>query len=961
MSATSFQPGQRWVSNTESELGLGIVLDVANRRVKLSFPAADEKRTYAADNAPLSRVHYEVGQQVSDTEDRSVLITDIEEHNGCLIYLGTDENDQVVVLPELELNSFVQFSKPQERLFAGQIDRDRAFQLRLDTLRHYRQLQESPVTGLLGARIQLLPHQLYIANETARRYAPRVLLADEVGLGKTIEAGLIIHQQLISGRANRILIAVPDSLVHQWLVEMLRRFNLFFTIMDEERYDALHESEDENPFESAQLVLCSLSFLSRQADQLQQAIKAEWDLLVVDEAHHLEWTEDKVSPAYQAIESLSQQARGLLLLTATPEQLGIEGHFARLRLLDPARYFDLDQFREEEARYAPVNVLVQQLIAEDGLQQFKSDSIQGQLQKFLGTSSLAALNTELDSTETDPEDTLNRIIRELLDRHGTGRVLFRNTRASVEGFPQRKLHQHPLSAPEFPPGDAKISMEDPVDLESALKPELQLGEDWLKTDSRAAWLVEHLQQQRGSKILVICALASTAMELEQFLNLKHGVHSAVFHEGLSLVARDRAAAYFADEEQGAQVLVCSEIGSEGRNFQFSSQLVLFDLPLDPDLLEQRIGRLDRIGQRHEVQIHAPFHENSAQHVLVRWMHEGINAFETTCAIGHTIFQQFKESLTHCLLNPHEQTALDQLILETHERSEELVIRLQNGRDRLLELNSCDSQRAEQIVDEMHEQENRHVLSGYMERIFDQFGVDQEHHTAASIVLRPGEHMLGHSFPSLPEDGLTATYRRDTALLREDFHYLTWEHPMVTGAMDMVMSGEYGNTAFCTLKLPPLKAGTILLEAIFTMSSPAPASLQLHRYLPLTTTRIVVDHKKNDLSNILTEKHFNKLGQRVRRHSAQDFVRHARAKILAMIEAAEQLAAAQEQAIVDAAVSNMTQVQQSELQRLRALSEINPNIRQEEIDHLSDETVNLQHYLDSAHIKLEAVRVAVVTE
>jgi len=185
--------------------------------------------------------------------------------------------------------------------------------------------------------------------------------------------------------------------------------------------------------------------------------------------------------------------------------------------------------------------------------------------------------------------------------------------------------------------------------------------------------------------------------------------------------------------------------------------------------------------------------------------------------------------------------------------------------------------------------------------------------------------------------------------------------MVTGAMDMVMSGEFGNTAFCTLKLPPLKAGTILLEAIFTMSCPAPASLQLHRYLPLTTTRIVVDSKKNDLSNILTERHFNKLGQRVRRHSAQDFVRHSRAQILTMIETAEQLAGQQEQSIVDTAVTGMNDIQKSELQRLKALAKVNPNIRQEEIDHLSAETVELKHYLGLAQIKLEAVRVAVVTD
>jgi ATP-dependent helicase HepA len=288
---SSIQPGQRWVSNTESELGLGIVLKVANRRVEMSFPAAGEKRTYAVDIAPLSRVRYEVGQQVSNTEEQALLISEVEEHNGCLIYLGTNEDDEIVVLPESELNSFVQFSKPQERLFAGQVDKNRAFELRLDTLRYYRQLQQSPVAGLMGPRIQLLPHQLYIANETANRYAPRVLLADEVGLGKTIEAGLIIHQQLITGRANRVMIVVPDSLIHQWLVEMLRRFNLFFTILDEERCLALVESGTENPFESAQLVLCTMSFLSEQADRLEQATIAEWDLLVVDEAHHLEWSE----------------------------------------------------------------------------------------------------------------------------------------------------------------------------------------------------------------------------------------------------------------------------------------------------------------------------------------------------------------------------------------------------------------------------------------------------------------------------------------------------------------------------------------------------------------------------------------------------------------------------------------------------------------------------------------------
>jgi ATP-dependent helicase HepA len=117
------------------------------------------------------------------------------------------------------------------------------------------------------------------------------------------------------------------------------------------------------------------------------------------------------------------------------------------------------------------------------------------------------------------------------------------------------------------------------------------------------------------------------------LREREGIRAAVFHEGMSIVERDRAAAWFSEEDSGAQVLLCSEIGSEGRNFQFASHLVMFDLPFNPDLLEQRIGRLDRIGQAHDIQIHVPYLEKTAQSVLVRWYHEGLDAFDTPAQPG----------------------------------------------------------------------------------------------------------------------------------------------------------------------------------------------------------------------------------------------------------------------------------------------------------------------------------------
>ena len=967
MSIPSFIPGQRWVSNTESELGLGIVLDIANRRVQIGFPATGERRTYALDNAPLSRVRYEIGQQIRTEDDLCITVADVIEDQGRLIYVGVDDSGATVKVSELQLSSAVQFSKPQDRLFAGQIDKNRAFQLRCETLAHIRYQQQSAVRGLLGARVQLLPHQLYIASETASRYAPRVLLADEVGLGKTIEAGLVLHQQLISGRASRALIIVPDSLLHQWLVEMLRRFNLFFTIIDEPRCQALQESDDNlNPFDSAQLVLCTLSFLTQNPQRREQALACQWDLLIVDEAHHLQWSEQQVSESYSCIESLAQRAKGLLLLTATPEQLGIDSHFARLRLLDPDRYYDLQTFLDEEGKHQQINQIVQALMAEDTQQLLVEQSeLQQQLQNLLSEeaqSKLAlALDNDNDSESQSFSDAIDTIIRELLDRHGTGRVLFRNTRSSMSGFPERKLYKYPLPAPEI---FYQHSNEAAVD--ELLMPESLLGENWVLDDTRVQWLVDWLKEKRGEKVLLICARAATALALEEYLRIRKGVSSSVFHEGLSLVERDRAAAYFSDADEGAQLLICSEIGSEGRNFQFAHTLVLFDLPLNPDLLEQRIGRLDRIGQRHTVEIHVPFYRDSAQQHLLSWYCQGLNAFERTFAAGDVLYQQFSASLLACLKDsavaPEKATAaLTQLVEQTAEQAEQTIARLQQGRDRLLELNSCDHRRADAIVKQMVEQERRQELSSYMEQVADLFGVEQEHHSAVSVVFRPGDHMICHSFPSLPEDGITATYQRDMALSREDMHFLTWEHPMVTGAMDMILNAEFGNTAFCTLKLPPLKPGTLLLEAIFILQCSAPAHLQLHRYLPLTAIRIVIDSNYTDLGQVLTPKRLNALCEKVARRSAQDLVRHARVQISQMIDRAQSLADKQVGNIIEQAEAEMTKMQSAELTRLQALAQVNPNIRQDEMDHWQNLLSDLQRHLQRAQLKLDALRVAVVRE
>jgi ATP-dependent helicase HepA len=424
-----FIQGQRWISESEPELGLGTVVPAEIGRVKVEFKAAGETRIYADDQAPLKRVRFRAGDKIKTQADTEFVIQEVAEQNGLLVYIGENQR-----LSEAEVSDRVSLQGPQERLFAGRFDSLETFALRRRSLELLHRSRQSPVRGFVGGRIDLIPHQLYIAQEVANRHAPRVMLSDEVGLGKTIEACLILHRLLLSGRANRILILVPESLVHQWFVEMLRRFNVWLHIFDAERCASIEAGEPgANPFLDDQLVLTSIDFLAGDQRRAEQAVAAGWDVLVVDEAHHLEWSEAAPSREYQAVEELSRQSAGLLLLTATPEQLGVESHYARLRLLDPDRYRDLASFQSESKDYKATAEIAEKLRDETPL----TNKDLATLRRLLAHD--PQLEPQLAELGQGKAEAQSALLEDLLDMHGPGRVLFRNTRTGMKGFPKRTL------------------------------------------------------------------------------------------------------------------------------------------------------------------------------------------------------------------------------------------------------------------------------------------------------------------------------------------------------------------------------------------------------------------------------------------------------------------------------------------------------------------------------------------
>ncbi len=938
-----FAIGQRWLSDTETELGLGVLIDVDERSVSILFPKSDETRVYARHNAPLSRIVFNTGDELQDQEGTAWTVESVEDRHGVLRYNvihtsagGTEERK---ALNETRIGANIQLSKPLDRLLASQIDYKEWYDLRIESLLMQANMKSSPLRGLVGSRVGLIPHQLYIAHEVGKRFAPRVLLADEVGLGKTIEAGLIIHQQLKTGRSERILILVPDSLQYQWMIEMRRRFNLEFSLFDLTRTASIKEHDPEqNPFLTEQRIIASIDLMIDHDDLREQALEAGFDLLVVDEAHHLMWNEEEGgNDRYDLVEELAQQTAGVLLLTATPEQLGVESHFARMRLLDPSRFNSLDRFLDEEEQYQQTAKIAEVLMSDMPLEAAHLDAVE------------TLLGQRIDDT---PEQRF-RAIHEILDRHGTGRILFRNTREAIQGFPGRDCQPAALPAPESWSKDGKLR-------EQMWPEETQLDGAWMEYDPRVMWLLEKLRTDlKHKKVLLIARSGPVVEALENVLRLHAGIRTAMFHEGMSLLERDQAAAYFAEESYGAQILLCSEIGSEGRNFQFASDLILFDLPANPDVLEQRIGRLDRIGQENRIQIHVPYLAGTAQERMFRWYNEGLNIFSNISPTAQTLQENFIVKLKDCLLSDLGQQFED-LLEEVSVQREALEAELQAGRDRLLEYNSCRPIVAQEIVTALEDYDDNTTLPMFMKRFMAATNIDFDEQSNGTVIIKPTDQMQVQGL-TLDEDGMTATFYRDQAQLREDAQYLTLEHPFTESVMEMINTQGFGSTNVAVLKSAALPQGSVLIEVWFKVDVIAPKALNLPSSLPQQLIRVLLSEKGQDLSQKIAPEILKPYLHHLDSNSCRQVVKARRDVIEERYNQALDIAKAALPNFKQQAKEVYGSKWQYEIDRLTYLKQFNPSIREDEISRLQKFQKEGLSLLDGLSVTPEAIQVLVVVK
>ncbi len=494
-----WRKGNKLIHPFNPELGVGMVEKVEGRFLTVHFPATGQELRLAAEASgltPLVAAPGARGHLISSGEQ-----VEITGRSGHLYRLADGrEIEDEDFWPEVAPDT------PLEQLASLQLDRARAFRNRLDGLRFQALREAGGLGSFLGGRIELFPHQLHTALSAVRGDPVRWLLADEVGLGKTIEACLMLSALLRTGRAERALVIAPGTLTVQWLGELYRKFHQIFALLDAERLDAVAEvyEADANPFEVHPFGVMALELLASDHRLAGLALEAEHDLIVVDEAHRLADPDirDTIAP-------LVRRAKHALLLTATPLHADPRGFYELLSMLRPDAFEDFAAFEATLSR---------------------------------GEASLACTSS----------------VR----------------REDIGGLPPRRPQRVDLRPTNQ--GDAN--------------------------DPRTNWLAEQTPgwAARNQKALVFVHGRERLESLRGFLERTIGTRIAVFHEGLSAARRDLEVANF--RESKFPLLLCSEAGSEGRNFQFCDRMVHYDLPTDPVVLEQRIGRLDRIGRRTPVEI-----------------------------------------------------------------------------------------------------------------------------------------------------------------------------------------------------------------------------------------------------------------------------------------------------------------------------------------------------------------------
>ena len=727
--------------------------------------------------------------------------------------------------------------------------------------------------GQVGVDIK--PHQVSVVHKVVSNYPHRFLLCDEVGLGKTIEAGMALKELRARGGAQRVLAIVPPNLIRQWQFEMKSKFNESFSVLNTDTVRFLEDQKRaENPFTFSQSILCSSYWVShpKWADLCAQV---NWDMVIVDEAHHARsHRSGNTTRLYRLVRRLAEPDyfanRSMLFLTATPMQLDTHELYSLVELLDPALFPSEEHFERHRRAVPGLSRLVEQLNRHGfPSPDEEQDATVSQVADWLELDEHSA-RRRLSSNGEE----LKRLTSELADRHLLSEVLIRNRKAIVGGFWPRQAYRWEVElTPEetaalqaveeyvqygfqvaegsnnAPIGfvmvtfqklmassiaairtslgrrrervlardlqssmtgeeleDRLLNDEDETDvLENVGSTSLSAAAELpllgnaidalgrVKSDSKAEVLVSQLSKlfvdSPNEKVLVFTQFRETLRFLEETLTAK-GWSVNVFHGQMSAVEKDNAVEDFRNAD-GPRILISTEAGGEGRNFQFCHVLVNYDLPWNPMRVEQRIGRVDRIGQEHPVSICNLWVKGTVEERVLDVLERRIRIFEETVGGLDPILGDTESDITKIMRLAGERR--DEALEQFGRQLEDQVRRARDAESKLgdfiMDTKSYRRELAERIAGQPP------PIKGYDLNVFiGQLLSD------ASTYIRPagatyeltfqGEFLDAHRDLFAAGAKRRAVFRADRRPDSEDIEFMAFGHPIVDGLVERVLEEEY---------------------------------------------------------------------------------------------------------------------------------------------------------------------------
>jgi SNF2 family DNA or RNA helicase len=443
-------------------------------------------------------------------------------------------------------------------------------------------------------------HQTETVRKVLKQFRGRVLLADEVGLGKTIEASMVLKEYALRGMAERALVLTPASLVGQWQEELASKFGLTFATTYE---PSLRENPD--PFWSQSRIIASIA-TARRREHAERLLAQTFDLVIVDEAHHLR---DRSSQSWKLVDALNK--RFLLLLSATPVQNDLIELYNLLTLLKPGIFKTQKEFR---AAYMtpgkprqPANPERLRTLMRDAM--IRNTRAVAALK--LPRRHAATIKVAPAPGEAEAYADLVAAARRLAAESGVGR--------------QRLTLHHLMSAAGSCPAAAAGALARLAERTGSDPVWAALAERWaaIGTGGKEAALIELLRSNPHEKKLVFVHARETLAHVGERL-AEAGLTFARFDGSLSGPEKDAAIAEFRDH---APILLCTQSGGEGRNIQFCNTLINFDVPWNPMAIEQRIGRIDRIGQDRETFVFNLVTRGTLEEQVLALLEEKISMFE----------------------------------------------------------------------------------------------------------------------------------------------------------------------------------------------------------------------------------------------------------------------------------------------------------------------------------------------